>query len=166
MLWCVMFTYNVTNRKQPCNVKVIAAVKTRYKFLLLKYVLLFCQLDNDNQQLLKEEGSKLCRRLVGVHYVRLATLLEAANYAKEEWDKVTDETIKNTFIKADLRISLDSAVTLTQDNNKFLKFFKSFNITATEQDINEFVAIDDESSHWSQEEILEEANFFLKNGKQ
>ena len=49
-----------------------------------------------------------------------ATLLDAANYAKEEWDKITDETIKNAFIKADFSISLTNAVTETFDNNKLL----------------------------------------------
>ena len=61
-----------------------------------------------------------------------------------------------------MRISLDSGVTETFDNNEFLKLFKNFNITATEQDVNEFVAIDDECSHLFQEEILEEANLFLE----
>ena len=96
---------------------------------------------------------------VGVRHGRPTTLLDAANYAKEEWDKVADETIKNVFIKADLRISLGSCVTEIFDNKEFLKLFKNFNITATKQDINECVAIDDKSSHLFQEEILEEANF-------
>ena len=48
----------------------------------------------------------------------------------------------------------------------FGNFLKNINITAREQDIDEFVAIDDENSHVFQEEILEEANsFFLKNRK-
>ena len=51
-------------------------------------------------------------------------------------DKATDETIKNVFIKADLTISLDSAVTETFDNNKILKLFKNFNVKATERDID------------------------------
>ena len=59
-------------------------------------------------------------------------MLDAAKYAKKEWDKVTYETIKNFFIKADLRISLDSAVTETFDINKTLRLFKNLNITATE----------------------------------
>ena len=46
-----------------------------------------------------------------------------------------------------------------------MKRFKNLNITATEQDIDEFVAIDTESTHMFQEEILEEANFFSKNSK-
>ena len=37
----------------------------------------------------------------------------------------------------------------------------NFNITATEQNIDEFVAIDDKSSHVFQEEMLEETSLFL-----
>ena len=48
----------------------------------------------------------------------------------------------------------------TFDNSKFLKPFKNFKITVTEQHINEFVAIDDESS---QLYILEEANLCFQD---
>ena len=61
-------------------------------------------MENYNQQLLKEKGSKFCwasLRSVGVRYGRPATLLNATNYVKKEWDKVTDETINNALIKAD-----------------------------------------------------------------
>ena len=51
-------------------------------------------------------------------------------------EDVTDETIENVFIKADLRISWESAITETFDNNELLKLFKNFNITVT--DIDEF----------------------------
>ena len=61
-------------------------------------------------------------------------LLDAANYAEERWDKVTDENIKYSFIKVDLGISLDSAITETFNNNELFKLFKNFNITATKQD--------------------------------
>ena len=43
--------------------------------------------------------------------------------------------------------SLDGAFTETFDNNEILKFFKTFSITATKQDSDEFVAIDEESSY-------------------
>ena len=38
-----------------------------------------------------------------------------------------------------MRISLDSAVAETFDNNEFLKLPNNFNIIATKQDIDEFV---------------------------
>ena len=50
-----------------------------------------------------------------------------------------------------MRINLDSAGTYTFDNNKLLKHFKNFNITATEEDINEFVAIFKENSNLFQD---------------
>ena len=54
-----------------------------------------------------------------------------------------------------MRISLDSAVTETFGINDFLNFLKIFNISATKQNIDKFVAIDDKSSHVFQEAILE-----------
>ena len=133
-----LYLINVTNWKQPCDLGVIADVKKRYKFCFLKDVVSFYHLDNHNQRLLKEEASNFRREFVGVRYGIPATLPDAANYAREEWDKVTDETFKNAIIKVGLRISLDSVVTETIDNNKYLNILKSFNITATEQDIDEF----------------------------
>ena len=53
-----------------------------------------------------------------------------------------------------MRINLDSAVTDTFDNNKTLKLFKNFNIKVTDQDINEYVTIDEESNNLFWEEIL------------
>ena len=64
-----------------------------------------------------------------------------------------------------MTINIDSAVTETFHNNKYFKSFNNFNITATEQDIDELIAIDDEISHVFQAEKLEEANLFLKNSK-
>ena len=124
-------------------------------------------MDSDSKQLLKGEGSKFCRGSVDVRCDSPMNVLDAGTYAKEACDKVTDKTIKNSFIKADLRISLNSAITETFDNKEFLKLFKNFNITATDHNNNELKSIDDESSNLFQEEILEEANrIFLKNSKQ
>ena len=58
---------------------------------------------------------------------------------------------------------ISHVVTETVENNKFLKRFKNFNITATGQDIDEFVDIDNEIIHMFQKEVLEEAKLFLKN---
>ena len=42
---------------------------------------------------------------------------------------------------------MPNVLTETVEKNKFLKRFKNLNITATKQDIDEFVAIDNESTH-------------------
>ena len=46
-----------------------------------------------------------------------------------------------------MRTSLDRAETKNLDNNDFLNLFKNFNITAPEQDIDDFVFNVNESSH-------------------
>ena len=51
-------------------------------------------------------------------------------------------------------------VTENAENNEFLKRYQNLNIT--EQDIGEFVAIDNESLHVFYEEIFEEANFYFE----
>ena len=53
------------------------------------------------------------------------------------------DDIKNAFIKADLRTSLDDAVTDIFHNNEFLNHFNNSNSIATYS--NEFIAIDDET---------------------
>ena len=44
-----------------------------------------------------------------------------------------------------------------------MNLFKNFYITATEQDINEFVVIDYERSHLFRKEILEETKAFFED---
>ena len=68
----------------------------------------------------------------------------------------------NILSRRIMRICFYSSATETFDNNEFWKLFKNFNITATEQDIDEFVAIDNETTHVFQEEILEETNLFFR----
>ena len=58
--------------------------------------------------------------------------------------------------------ALPHVVTETVENNEIFKCFKNFNITATEQDIDELVTIDNESPHVFHEEILKESNFFFE----
>ena len=57
---------------------------------------------------------------------------------------------------------MSHVVTETVENNEFLKRFKNFNITSTEQDIDELVAIYNESTHVFHEEILERSKLFFE----
>ena len=63
--------------------------------------------------------------------------------------------------------AMPHVVTETVENNEFLKCFKNFNShraisIATKQDIDEFVDIDNQSTHVFHENILKEANFFWR----
>ena len=56
--------------------------------MLLKGVLSFYQQDNNNQQLLKEKSSNFRRGSVAIRYCSPSTLPDAANFAKEGWEKL------------------------------------------------------------------------------
>ena len=98
----VFFPPNCTSWKQPCDMGIIAALKKRYKYLYLKDIFDFYELDQEAKQQKNELGRRLRRGAAGVSYGNPAHLLDAACYMKEAWDHVSSSSIKNAFIKADL----------------------------------------------------------------
>ncbi len=98
----VFFPPNCTSWKQPCDMGIIAALKKRYKYLYLKDVLDFYQLDDDVKARKRDQGWRLRRGSAGVLYGNPVQLLDAANYVKEAWDSVSQASIKNAFKKAEL----------------------------------------------------------------
>ena len=95
----IFYPPNVTSWINSCDSGVIADIKNRHKYWLLKGVLSFYQLKKNNRNLLNLEGSNFCRGSI----CRLETLLNAANYAKDNGTKLL--TIKTAIINEDLRIS-------------------------------------------------------------
>ena len=81
---------------------IIAALKKRYKYLYLKDVLSYYDLDSELKEL-KKAGSCLRRGAAGVEYGHPAHLLDAANYVKTSWDAITAQTIMNCFKKAEIK---------------------------------------------------------------
>jgi hypothetical protein len=81
---------------------IIAALNKRFKYLYLKDVFDFYELDEEAKLRKKMQGRKLRRCAVGVAYGNLAHLLDAANYVKEAWQSVSPSSIKNAFIKAEI----------------------------------------------------------------
>ena len=49
-----------------------------------------------------------------------ATLLNAAGYAEEAWNRVTKESVRHVVIKYDLKLNLESAGALIFKNNEFV----------------------------------------------
>ncbi len=96
----VFFPPNCTSWKQPCDMGIIAALKKRFKYLYLKDVLDFYELDEEAKLRKKMQGRKLQRGAVGVAYGNPAHLLDAASYVKEAWQSMSPSSIKNAFIKA------------------------------------------------------------------
>ena len=95
---------NCTAWKQPCDLGIIAALKKRYKFLYLKDVLEFYELNEDAKKGLKFQEKSQRKGAAGVAYGKPAHLLDAARYLKQAWSAISPQTIKNAFQKADLKI--------------------------------------------------------------
>jgi hypothetical protein len=57
----VFFPPNSTSWKQPCDMGIIAALKKQYKFLYLKDILDFYELDEQLKQQKRELGKRLRR---------------------------------------------------------------------------------------------------------
>jgi len=55
----VFFPLNCTSWKQPCDMGIIATLKKRYKYLYLKDILDFYELDKQLKQRKKELGKRL-----------------------------------------------------------------------------------------------------------
>jgi len=112
----VFFPPNCTSWKQPCDMGIIAALKKRYKYLYLKDILDFYELDEQLKQRKKELGKRLRRGAAGVSYKNPAHLLDAASYVKEAWDSVSSNSIKNAFSKAEL-MNLEPELGAESENN-------------------------------------------------
>lgn len=103
------FPPNVTSWKQPMDMGIIAALKKRYKYLLLKDIIAY----HDNPESLKEHlaltASKMKRGSAGVSYGRPPHLLDAAIFVKTAWNEISQESLKNCFKKADIIPGLSEA---------------------------------------------------------
>jgi hypothetical protein len=79
---------------------IIATLKKRFKYLYLKDVLDFYELDEEAKLRKKMQGRRLRRGVAGVAYGNPVHLLNAGSYVKEAWQSVSPSSIKNAFIKA------------------------------------------------------------------
>ncbi len=79
----VFFPPNCTRWKQPCDMGIIAALKKRYKYLYLKDVLDFYELDDEVKNRKKDQGRRLRRGAARVFYGNPTHLLDAVSYVKD-----------------------------------------------------------------------------------
>ena len=158
----VFFPPNCTSWKQPCDMGIIAALKKRYKYLYLKDVLGFYELDKDLKARKKEQAKRLPRGAAGVAYGNPAHLLDAAQYIKVAWDAISDTTIKNAFNKAELFPTLQAGTNEETDlMADLLHNFEALNIPIDEGTMDEFVHADDENGEEFSKEIMEDVNEVL-----
>jgi hypothetical protein len=79
----VFFPPNCTSWKQPCNMGIITALNKSFKYLYLKDVFDFYELDEEAKFTKKMQGRRLRHGAVGVTYKNPAHLLNATSYVKE-----------------------------------------------------------------------------------
>lgn len=78
------------------------ALKKRFKYLYLKYVFDFYEMNKETKHQLKTQEHRLKCGAARVAYGNPTYLLDATNYIKEAWQSVSWSSIKNSFVKADL----------------------------------------------------------------
>lgn len=98
----VFFPPNCTCWKQPCDKGIITALKKRYKYLYLKDVFDFNQIDDGEKARCREKGRALSRGVVGVAHGNPAHLFDCACYVKRAWQSISALSIKNSFRKAEI----------------------------------------------------------------
>lgn len=148
----LFFPPSCSSWKQPSDVGIIAALKKSYKYLYLKVVLDFFEVEGPQ----KKQAKRLRRGAAGVAYGNSAHMLDAAQYIRFAWDAISDAAIKNAFGKVDL-LSLgggaDEEVVLMAD---LLRSFNALNIPRDESSAEEFVHIGDENNEVFSRVILDD----------
>ncbi|KAI6658215.1 hypothetical protein LOD99_15484 [Oopsacas minuta] len=158
----VFFPPNCTSWKQPCDMGIIAALKKRYKYLYLKDVLDFHDLHEDFKARKEERAKRLPREAAGVVYGKPAHLLDATFYVKHAWDLISDKSISNSFIKFEFgTLTLQGSVDEVDAMSDVLQRFRSLNIVIEEDELNEFMHVNDENNEEYSQAMLDDVNEVL-----
>jgi len=164
----VFFPPNCTSWKQLCDMGIIAALKKRFKYLYLKDVLDFYELDEEVKLQKKMQGQRLQHGAAGVAYGNPVHLLDAASYVKEAWQSVSPSSIKNAFIKAKI-MTLEAdqeAMNKIEDlGTEVTQVIIALNLSFGQDELEEFVHVDDENSEEFAAAVLEGVEELLETMK-
>jgi hypothetical protein len=144
---------------------IIAALKKRYKYLCLKDVLDCYEFNDEVKNRKKDQGQILHRGAVGVLYGNPAHLFDARSYVKDAWDSVSQTSIKNAFVKAELmnlEPELEAGNEVDDLCTEFSKAMESLNMFVDPLELEEFVHIDDEDNEEYATDVLEDVEELLE----
>ncbi len=147
---------------------IILALKKKFKYLHLKDVLDFYELDEEAKLWKKMQGQRLRRGATGIAYENLTHLLDAASYVKEAWQSVSPSSIKNAFIKVEIMtLEVDQeAVNKIEDlRTEVAQAIAALNLSVGEDELEEFVHVNDENSEKFAAPILEDVEKLLETMK-
>jgi hypothetical protein len=147
---------------------IIAALKKRYKYMYLKDVLDFYELDGEAKNQKKDQGRRLRRGAARVLYGNPAHLLDVVSYVKDAWDSVSQTSIKNAFVKAELmnlKPKLEAGNEVDDLCTEFSKAMESLNLFVNPLELENFVHIDDEDNEEYAIVVLEDVEELLETMK-
>lgn len=87
---------------KPLESGVLAALKTQYKYLLVRSALSFHNAPPDVKTALQKAESNEASHGSGVYFGHPATLLDAARLLKQAWSHVPGDLLENCFARANL----------------------------------------------------------------
>ncbi len=105
------------------------------------------------------------RRAARVLYENPTHLLDAVSYVKDAWDSVSQTSIKNAFVKAELmNLELELKASNKVDDlcTEFSKAMESLNLYVDPSKKEEFVHIDNEDNEKYATNVLEDVEEFLE----
>jgi hypothetical protein len=147
---------------------IIIALKKRFKYLYLKDVLDFYELDEEAKLRKKMQGRRLRRGVVGVAYGNPAHMFDATSYVKEAWQSVSSSSIKNAFINVKI-MTLEAnqeAVNEIEDlGTEVAQAMVTLNLSIGQDELEEFVHVDDENSEEFATVVLEDVEKLLETMK-
>jgi hypothetical protein len=147
---------------------IIATLKKRYKYLYLKDVLDFYELDDEAKNRKKDQGRRLHRGATGVLYENPTHLLDATSYVKDAWDFVSQTFIKNAFIKIELmnlEPKLEAGNEVDDLCTEFSKAMEFLNLCVDPSEVEAFVHIDDMDNEKYATAVLEGVEELLETMK-
>ena len=98
----IFFPANVTSWKQPMDMGIIAALKKRYKYHLIREILTYHDSPENVKIRLEDAAKRMRRGSVGLAFGKSAHLLDAANLIVIAWNEIKQETLFNCYRKADI----------------------------------------------------------------
>jgi hypothetical protein len=151
---------NCTSWRQPMDLGVIAALKKRYKYLLLRDVIKFVEKTALERRDLLAAANQMRAGAAGVAYGRPAHVLDAATYIAAAWDAVTPATIKSAYTKADIGVAFgDSQLRSTDDIDIAISSLVESFTSASIEETLEYVHVDDRDSEEYISEVVAEFEF-------
>jgi len=114
------------------------------------------------------QGQRLRCGAAGVAYRNPAHLLDAASYVKEAWQSVSPSSIKNAFIKAEimtLEVDQEAVNEIEDLVTEVAQAIVALNLSIGQDELEEFVHVDDENNEEFAIAILEDVEELLQTMK-